>query len=94
MKIDLNGMIFHLNIFDDRAGSGYRAEIVDEAFSFPVTRGRVHDLDTAASFVRAYAGIAPRAAALSMIAERFQALHAAQKPAAPIFADQEYRQAG
>lgn len=75
MQIDLNGMTFHLNIFDVAGAPEYRAEIVDEAFSFDVARAWISDLDSAARFVKDYAGIRPRTSVLSQIAERLEMLH-------------------
>lgn len=75
MLIDLNGMLFHLNIQNSDDQDGFKAEIVDEAFNFGVRRDQVHDLDGVAALVKGYSGVPPRTDVLSEIAQRLEDLH-------------------
>lgn len=78
MLIDLNGMLFHLNIQNPGDNDGFKAEIVDEAFNFGVQREKVYDLDGVAAFVQGYSGIKPRTDVLSEIAGRLAELYRAK----------------
>ncbi len=82
MLIDLNGMLFHLNIQNLEDSDSFKAEIVDEAFVFGVQRKEVSDLDGVATLIKQYSGMHPRTDTLSQIAQRLQDLYRADRKSA------------
>ena len=79
MMIDLNGMLFHLNVLDHRVDHRFRAEIVDEAFNFQIIRKDVVGLDGISDLIHRYTDIRPRSHVLTRVAQHLENLHAKRR---------------
>lgn len=71
MQIELNGMAYLVRVHWSESGDRLVADIVDEAFSFPVVRHNVSEMADLARLIRVHTGVTPPASVLGGIQREF-----------------------